>query len=129
MERSSVILYVYELQIETDSEKKGFGRFLMRAVELIALKHKMEAVMSTVFKANMPARLFDQKMKYQMHSTSLEMSREEALEATYDHWTNLSSKSRNIRRKAWKCVIFVILPFTMTFMRWVFLKAISMRQH
>jgi hypothetical protein len=66
----------------------------------------MEAVMSTVFKANMPARLFDQKMKYQMQSTSLEMNREEALEATYDHWTNLSSKSRNIRRKAWKCVIF-----------------------
>jgi ribosomal protein S18 acetylase RimI-like enzyme len=59
MERSSVILHVCELHIETDSEKKGLGRFLMQAAELVALKRKMEVVILTVFKANVPARLFD----------------------------------------------------------------------
>jgi GNAT superfamily N-acetyltransferase len=51
-ESQSVLLYVYELQIEDDFQRKGLGRFLMQAAELIALKRKMERVLLTVFKAN-----------------------------------------------------------------------------
>jgi hypothetical protein len=72
----------------------------MQAAELIALKHNMEVVMSSVFKANMPARLLDQKMKYQMYSTSLELSPEQALEAIDETLDKCLIRSRNRRRKA-----------------------------
>jgi ribosomal protein S18 acetylase RimI-like enzyme len=84
MERLTVLLYVYELQIETEYQRKGLGRFLMQAAEFIALKRKMEAVMLTVFKANTAARQFYEKMKYQTHSTSPDRDPEDALEACYE---------------------------------------------
>jgi ribosomal protein S18 acetylase RimI-like enzyme len=84
-ESQSVMLYVYELQIEDEYQRKGLGRFLMQAAEFIALKRKMERVMLTVFKANTASRDFYRKMNYQMHPTSPDLcDREAALEATYE---------------------------------------------
>jgi GNAT superfamily N-acetyltransferase len=85
MEHSAVILYVYELQIEDEFQKKGLGRFLMQAAEFIALKRKMEGVLLTVFKANVGARQFYHKMKYQIHSTSPTIAdADDKVESTYE---------------------------------------------
>jgi ribosomal protein S18 acetylase RimI-like enzyme len=84
MERSTAVLYVYELQIEDACQGKGLGRFLMQAAEFIALKRKMEAVMLTVFKANIGACQFYSKLRYQRHETSPDNEvPEDAIEATY----------------------------------------------
>ena len=62
--------YVYELQIEDKYHRKGLGRFLMQAVELIALKRKMESIMLTVFLDNIVSHQFFMKMNYVLHPTS-----------------------------------------------------------
>ena len=70
LDQGAPILYVYELQVEDEYQRKGLGRFLMQAAEFIALKRKMEAVLLTVFKENIGSRQFYYNMKYQPHSTS-----------------------------------------------------------
>lgn len=75
LEQGVPILYVYELHVEDEYQHKGLGRFLMQAAEFIALKRKMEAVLLTVFKENMPSRQFYYNMKYKLHPTSPELDR------------------------------------------------------
>lgn len=85
MERSTAVLYVYELQIEAAFQGKGLGRFLMQGAEFIALKRGMEAIMLTVFKANAGARQFYSKLRYQTHQTSPSMTdMDDTVEDTYE---------------------------------------------
>lgn len=83
-ELKETTLYVYELQIEDEYQRKGLGLFFMQAAEFIALKKKMESVMLTVFKENLPARAFYQKLHYKLHFSSPELSDPESAHE-YDH--------------------------------------------
>ncbi|XP_015929474.1 N-alpha-acetyltransferase 40 [Parasteatoda tepidariorum] len=52
VETNYPVLYCYELQIESDYQRKGLGRFLMNILTLIAFKFKLVKVMLTVFTNN-----------------------------------------------------------------------------
>ncbi|KAH0791146.1 N-alpha-acetyltransferase 40 [Histomonas meleagridis] len=82
-ELKETTLYVYELQIEDEFQRKGLGLFLMQAAEFIALKKKMESVMLTVFKENTGARAFYRKLHYKLHPSSPEISYPE--DPVHDH--------------------------------------------
>jgi ribosomal protein S18 acetylase RimI-like enzyme len=79
-EKDCPVLYVYELQVESGVGRKGLGRHLMLAMELAALKARMEWVMLTVFKCNTAAAAFYGKLKY---STDETCPAEEDESATY----------------------------------------------
>ena len=42
------LLYVYEVQIAPNMQRKGLGVFLMTLLKLLAKKHQLEAIMLTV---------------------------------------------------------------------------------
>ncbi|CAM9806092.1 unnamed protein product [Scytosiphon promiscuus] len=59
------VLYVYELQVAPWAKRRGLGRRMMQALELLANRHGMTKVMLTVFKENKQAMSFyTKKMKY-----------------------------------------------------------------
>eukprot|EP00903_Cladosiphon_okamuranus_P018756 g17258.t1 len=59
------VLYVYELQVASWAKRRGLGRRMMQALELLANRHGMTKVMLTVFKENTQAMSFyTKKMKY-----------------------------------------------------------------
>ena len=69
-ENSQSQLYIYELQVESNYQKKGIGKFLMQACEFLALKTGMEVVMLTVLRNNLNARDFYSKNRYIPHPMS-----------------------------------------------------------
>lgn len=69
-ENSVLREYIFEFQVEQEYQKKGIGRFLMQASELIALKRGLECVMLTVFRINEGALAFYRKMNYGPHPVS-----------------------------------------------------------
>jgi ribosomal protein S18 acetylase RimI-like enzyme len=83
MEERESVLYVYELQIEDQYQRKGLGRFLMQAAEFISFKNGLDGVQLTVFIANAAARTMYQGMKYQPHWTSPELSGDPTAPSTY----------------------------------------------
>jgi len=65
------VLYVYELQLEPETQRKGLGRHLMTTAELAARKAGFQAVMLTVLKKNSGALdFYTQKMKYEIDNDS-----------------------------------------------------------
>ena len=42
------LLYVYEVQLVPNMQRKGLGAFLMTLLKLLAKKHQLEAIMLTV---------------------------------------------------------------------------------
>ena len=71
VEGQTVVLYIYELQIHADFRSKGIGKHMTGTLELIALRHKMEWVMLTVFKENKSSmNFFMDKMRYAIDETS-----------------------------------------------------------
>jgi len=74
------VLYLYELQLEPEAQRKGLGRRIMQVLELIAGKNNMKWVMLTVFTANEPGMSFyTDKMKYVVDEIS--PSRSEVMKA------------------------------------------------
>jgi len=63
-------IYLYELQVEPKYQRNGFGKFMMQAIEMIALKKGMDLIMLTVLKENIDARRFYTRMHYDLHSSS-----------------------------------------------------------
>lgn len=57
-EKYCIYLLSYELQLEESARGKGLGRFMMQALESMASKHKMQKVVLTVLKNNLPALQF-----------------------------------------------------------------------
>ena len=51
-EETVEVLYVYEIQLEEEVQRKGIGKFLMQACELIAKQNKMLGIMLTCSKNN-----------------------------------------------------------------------------
>eukprot|EP00752_Nemacystus_decipiens_P015087 g13441.t1 len=65
------VLYVYELQVAPWAKRRGLGRRMMQALELLANRHGMTKVMLTVFKENRQAMSFyTKKMKYSVDKDS-----------------------------------------------------------
>ncbi|GMH40092.1 hypothetical protein BSKO_07996 [Bryopsis sp. KO-2023] len=64
------VLYIYELQLEPECQRKGLGRFLMQLCELMARSCGMEAMMLTVLLSNHAAVEMYKKMGYVMDETS-----------------------------------------------------------
>ncbi|KAK2580218.1 hypothetical protein KPH14_012478 [Odynerus spinipes] len=64
------VLYCYELQLEESARGKGLGRFMMRALESMALQHKMQKVILTVLKNNPSALQFFHALGYKLDNTS-----------------------------------------------------------
>lgn len=76
--------FIYDIQIEEAFRGKGLGKFLLQAVEFIALKLKLECVMTNVFKNNVQGRGFFKHMHYVVHKTSPAIMDPEN-EHEYDH--------------------------------------------
>lgn len=71
VEEDLPVLYVFEVQLENDVQGKGFGKFLMQLLELIARKNNMKAVMLTVQKRNVAAmNFYRSKLSYKISSIS-----------------------------------------------------------
>jgi ribosomal protein S18 acetylase RimI-like enzyme len=65
------VLYVYELQLEPETHRKGLGRHLMTTVELVARTAGFQSVMLTVLKKNVGAvDFYTKKMKYEIDDDS-----------------------------------------------------------
>lgn len=69
MEGVVEVCYVYELQLAESAQKHGLGKRMMQLIELSSAKLKMKWVMLTVFKANVAAGNFYQKLKYEVDET------------------------------------------------------------
>ncbi|KAH9625922.1 hypothetical protein KSS87_023442 [Heliosperma pusillum] len=71
LEEDIPVLYLYELQLEPEIQRKGLGRLLMQLLELIAQKSGMSAIVLTVQKTNLSAMLFyTSKLGYSIAGTS-----------------------------------------------------------
>jgi ribosomal protein S18 acetylase RimI-like enzyme len=65
------ILYVYELQVKSESRRLGLWKRLMILLEMIAMQTRMNKVMLTVFTFNQSALSFYRnKMKYRIDPSS-----------------------------------------------------------
>merc|ERR1712012_1260470 len=70
MDYDDEVLYVYEIQIDPSYQRKGIGRFMMFALEMLAFKADMRKIMLTVFKHNPEAdKFFKNTMKYEIDET------------------------------------------------------------
>lgn len=64
------VLFIYDVQIEPDFQRRGLGHFIVHAVEFIALEYHVDCVMTMVFKACVPGMKFFTQMKYKPHNLS-----------------------------------------------------------
>eukprot|EP01135_Chromosphaera_perkinsii_P002246 Nk52_evm32s221 gene=Nk52_evmTU32s221 len=65
------VIYCYEIQVDSQYRSKGLGKFMMKLLELIGLKSKMEKLMLTVFKANEKAiDFYRTKLNYEIDPSS-----------------------------------------------------------
>jgi len=71
MDYDDEVLYVYEIQIDPNYQRKGLGRFMMQVLELLAFKADMRKIMLTAFKHNLEAgKFFKKTMKYEVDETN-----------------------------------------------------------
>uniref|UniRef100_A0A224XNP9 N-alpha-acetyltransferase 40 n=1 Tax=Panstrongylus lignarius TaxID=156445 RepID=A0A224XNP9_9HEMI len=92
MDFDDAVLYVYELQLDSDVQRKGLGKFMSQVLELIAFKNNMQKVMMTVFKHNPSALSFYRSMNYTLDETSPE----DNFEAQYCYYI-FSKLNKNIK--------------------------------
>jgi len=71
MDYDSEVLYVYELQVENSTWRKGLGKFMMQVLEVAGFKADMRKIMVTLFKHNPGAqKLFRDGLRYEKDDTS-----------------------------------------------------------
>lgn len=63
-EKDAPITYLYEIQLSEEVRRKGLGKWMVQAIELLSLKYKMEHLMLTVFKENDAAINFYAGLRY-----------------------------------------------------------------
>jgi GNAT superfamily N-acetyltransferase len=61
---------VYDIHVGEAFQRKGLGKFMLQALEIVSLRLKLDSVQVTLFKANAAGRQFFRKMKYTLHSMS-----------------------------------------------------------
>lgn len=64
VEADEPTLYVYDIQISPQAQRRGLGRFLMQLIELIAWRVGMTNVMLTVFEGNQGGRRLYEALGY-----------------------------------------------------------------
>ncbi|XP_058443799.1 N-alpha-acetyltransferase 40 [Malaya genurostris] len=74
------VLYCYEMQVESEYQRKGLGGFMMRALEKMAQHYGMERLVLTVLKNNDDGVRFYQKLGYDVDETSPDKSDNAAYE-------------------------------------------------
>jgi ribosomal protein S18 acetylase RimI-like enzyme len=67
---SCVVCFVYELQVHSQYQGKGIGKYLMGLIHRIAAKAGLNKVMLTVLNANVKARKFYDTLGYHIDVTS-----------------------------------------------------------
>lgn len=71
MDYDDEVVYCYEIQVETGFRRKGLGRFMMKVLELLAIKANMLKIMSTIFKNDEPeVDFFKKGLKFETDETS-----------------------------------------------------------
>jgi GNAT superfamily N-acetyltransferase len=68
--RSELSTVIWDLHVEETYQRKGLGKFLLQAVEIVSLDLKVDSLQVTLLKPNQAARSFFRKMKYIQHETS-----------------------------------------------------------
>lgn len=66
------MLYVYEIQLEESCRRKGLGKLMMKLMELVAFKMRLEAIMLTVMQKNYSAVQLYAGLGYVKHCSSPE---------------------------------------------------------
>jgi GNAT superfamily N-acetyltransferase len=75
---------IYDVHVGETFQRKGLGKFMLQALEIVSLKLKLDSVEVTLFKANGAGRQFFRKMKYALHPMSPALVDPES-EHEYDH--------------------------------------------
>jgi len=71
MDYDDEVLYVYEIQIDEEFQRKGLGKFMMQVLEMLAFKADMRKIMLTVLKHNESAtKFFKSHMKFEIDETN-----------------------------------------------------------
>ncbi|XP_017472949.1 PREDICTED: N-alpha-acetyltransferase 40 [Rhagoletis zephyria] len=70
MDYGHSVLYCYEMQIESSSQRQGLGKFMMNALEQCARHWHMDKVVLTVLKNNTNATAFFKAIGYGLDETS-----------------------------------------------------------
>jgi ribosomal protein S18 acetylase RimI-like enzyme len=99
VECSHPVCYLYELQVNSNYQKRGIGKYLMQLTELIAWKFHLTKVVLTVFKYNTSAcHLYRESLKYAIDED--DPNDEEAV----DYWI-LSKKNKKLLEIQNKAVV------------------------
>ena len=61
---------ICDFHIEEEYRGKGLGKWMLQAIEFVALKLKLDAIIVQLFKENVQARQFFRHLKYTHHKTS-----------------------------------------------------------
>jgi len=73
MDFDDEVLYVYEIQIDEEFQRKGLGKFMMQVLEMLAFKADMRKIMLTVLKHNESAvKFFKSNLKFEFDETNPE---------------------------------------------------------
>jgi len=95
MELDTEVLYCYEIQLQSQVQKKGLGKFMMTILELLANKYEMKSVMLTVFKHNETAQeFFMKKLKYVVDEISPEQGIYDEEDYSYQILSKLTKAGR-----------------------------------
>eukprot|EP01024_Parvocaulis_polyphysoides_P026986 TRINITY_DN2452_c1_g1_i2.p3 TRINITY_DN2452_c1_g1~~TRINITY_DN2452_c1_g1_i2.p3 ORF type:complete len:126 (+),score=7.43 TRINITY_DN2452_c1_g1_i2:50-379(+) len=63
-EGNTVVVYVYELQLENQVQRQGLGQMMMQLIEQIARSFEIEWIMLTTFSQNQGVYQFYKKLGY-----------------------------------------------------------------
>ena len=64
LDGTAAVVYIYEIEIENAARKRGLGKALMTAARSIGRAQKLDKIMLTVFKSNLDALQFYEKLGY-----------------------------------------------------------------
>jgi len=71
MDYDDEVVYCYEIEVEKAFRRKGLGRFMMKTLEMLAIKADMLKLMVTIFKKDKPeVDFFKTALKFDMDETS-----------------------------------------------------------
>lgn len=76
-DKSETALYVYELHVDRDFQRKGLGEYLMEVANSLSRSFNMDKTMLTVFRANKQALQFYKKLRFSPDKSSPESNEQD----------------------------------------------------